>query len=459
MKARGKDYYTHQTHDGDWECGDLPGEDGIRLSDAGVKYYFKVPAYMYDQKLIEKFRVKIKVDKVDWATGSGFATAPRLYCYDFEYGEFDYWYEFSQCGDGDYRWYEATTPGIYPDDDEEHIAHPGGWEEYRIPIEIRAPDGEGGAPDDDDAEVDIDEIQVTLFLKKGMEILEPKVVTLYEHTAYRGKSLIRTDSDSTLGDDDFNDIASSIKVASGCKATLYEAADYGGASIVKTSDDSTLGNDNFNDIASSIKVEGCGFDFGNVYLCTNDSTMSYNKSKNQTFRFKNSAARDMNWKIEDYPSWIKFEGGTSGTLIKDSTQEIKVWLEPDGNPGDYKSGFWLYRNNGKGDAWIKAAWIKVSGTAYKTAYLSHVGPAMGSNNRVNVAEGKSVQYEVKADGPFYPGATLPASGYRWKIETNNFGVLSDPKRSYAFPTSGLYDVYCKSCEKANGTEVNSDVLS
>ncbi|MBU1487044.1 hypothetical protein KKH56_03225 [bacterium] len=84
IKAKGKDYYTHETHSGDWECNDLSNEDGIRLCDCWVKYYFKVPAYMYDQKLIEKFRVKVKVDRVDWATGSGYATAPRLYCYNFE---------------------------------------------------------------------------------------------------------------------------------------------------------------------------------------------------------------------------------------------------------------------------------------------------------------------------------------------------------------------------------------
>ncbi|MBU1487045.1 hypothetical protein KKH56_03230 [bacterium] len=47
-----------------------------------------------------------------------------------------------------------------------------GGEEYRIPIEIDAPDGEGPAPDDDDAEVDIDEIEVTLFLRE-LEVTAP----------------------------------------------------------------------------------------------------------------------------------------------------------------------------------------------------------------------------------------------------------------------------------------------
>lgn len=48
---------------------------------------------------------------------------------------------------------------------------------------------------------------------------------------------------------------------------------------------------------------------------------------------------------------------------------------------------------------------------------------------------------------------------RWKIETDNFGNLSDPKKCHIFQTSGLYDVYCKSCEMTGGIEVHSDALS
>ncbi|MBU0700303.1 hypothetical protein KKE26_03270 [bacterium] len=59
----------------------------------------------------------------------------------------------------------------------------------------------------------------------------------------------------------FNDdlaVVSSIKVPAGCKATLYKDINYAGGSLVRTADDSTLVNDNFNDVTSSIKVEGGG---------------------------------------------------------------------------------------------------------------------------------------------------------------------------------------------------------
>ena len=61
MKAGGREYFTHETHGGDWHVGDIDGTK-VRVWDAWVKYIFKVPAYMYDNKLITKFAVKVQYD-------------------------------------------------------------------------------------------------------------------------------------------------------------------------------------------------------------------------------------------------------------------------------------------------------------------------------------------------------------------------------------------------------------
>ena len=81
MEAKGRDYYTHETHSGDWKCADLPGEPGVRLVDAWVKYYFKVPSWMYGDRQIKKIGVMVEYDKVDYADSGGSENAPpRMYC-------------------------------------------------------------------------------------------------------------------------------------------------------------------------------------------------------------------------------------------------------------------------------------------------------------------------------------------------------------------------------------------
>ncbi|MBM3239117.1 T9SS type A sorting domain-containing protein [Candidatus Poribacteria bacterium] len=167
MKARGKDYYCHETHDGDWLAGDLPNEDGIRLADCWVKYIFKVPANFYDQRLIQEFRVKMEYDNVDFAdVGGNDNTPPKFYCYDRQYSEWDKWFDLEDAGDGEVKSKTVTTPDVYKDDPEYHIVAPGGAEEYQIHLKVDAPDGDGGAPGDDDAEVDIDRVHVILVLKQ-----------------------------------------------------------------------------------------------------------------------------------------------------------------------------------------------------------------------------------------------------------------------------------------------------
>lgn len=46
MTAGGTEYYTHSTGSGDWYADDK--DHILDLHDSRVEYYFKVPAYMYD---------------------------------------------------------------------------------------------------------------------------------------------------------------------------------------------------------------------------------------------------------------------------------------------------------------------------------------------------------------------------------------------------------------------------
>lgn len=245
----------------------------------------------------------------------------------------------------------------------------------------------------------------------GLLIIEPALVTLYEAIDYGGKLIYITKDISNLGDYCFNDVASSIKVPSGCNVTLYADANYTGSAITRTTYDSTFVDNSFNDMASSVKIEGGGFNFGNVYLVTNDpTTRDYNKlKKKKTFKFKNSETEptSLRWSISTNQNWIKFSK-SSGTLTSGCEETIDVWVEPTGSPGDYNGAITFTPNLTPTGGDIE---IAVSAKAFKTAQLSHVSPAKGTNERVNVAEGESVQYEVKADGPFLPEATLDASGY------------------------------------------------
>ncbi|MBU0700304.1 hypothetical protein KKE26_03275 [bacterium] len=199
-------------------------------------------------------------------------------------------------------------------------------------------------------------------------------------------------------------------------------------------------------------MEGLKFNFGNVYLAANDSTKAYNKSIKKILKFKNAgdSGTKLKWSISSPQGWIKFSQ-VSGALAGGGIQTIEVWLEPTGGTGNYNGTISFTSTRGDVD-------VVVSATAYQTTQLKFVGPPKGSNDKVNVAQEESVQYEVKATGPFFPGATLAASGYRWKIETDNFGNLSDPKKSHTFQTSELDNAYCKSCEMNNNKEINSDAL-
>ena len=56
-----------------------------------------------------------------------------------------------------------------------------------------------------------------------------------------GRQLVRTDSDSTLADDGFNDRVSAVQVTGECQWILYERTDYGGTSDIYGGESSVIG--------------------------------------------------------------------------------------------------------------------------------------------------------------------------------------------------------------------------
>ena len=322
-------------------------------------------------------------------------------------------------------------------------------------VEVRMQADEDDTGNNNDAYFD----DLCLTLKApGLSVIEPvpsEGVTLYEGINYTGKSLIQKNSDCNLGDDNFNDIASSIKVPTGWQVRLYNGWYYTGDSLERTGNDSTLVNDSFNDIVSSIMIEKrrFNFDFGDVYLATSQSTKDYNYSKKKILKFKNSGDSDtkLKWSISSSQSWIKFSQG-SGNLPGQDEQSIEVWLEPTGGTGTYNGTISFTSTRGDVE-------IVVAAKAYQTTQISYVGPAKGTNGKVNVARDESVEYEIKNEGgPFYPGATF--GKYMWKKDNQPaFEDSPDRKRYYTFDQSGEPMIYCKTYEMANGKRVESGTLS
>jgi GH18 family chitinase/regulation of enolase protein 1 (concanavalin A-like superfamily) len=83
-------------------------------------------------------------------------------------------------------------------------------------------------------------------------------VTLYQHTNYGGYSACLSAGNYTTAQltalGVANNDVSSLKVKAGFTATLYDGDNYTSTTISKTADDSTLVDDGWNDILSSIKV-------------------------------------------------------------------------------------------------------------------------------------------------------------------------------------------------------------
>ncbi|MDI6777475.1 MAG: LamG domain-containing protein [Syntrophales bacterium] len=191
-----------------------------------------------------------------------------------------------------------------------------------------------------------------------------------------------------------------------------------------------------------------GFDFGNVYLATNDSAKAYNKSQKKTLIFKNTgdALTKQSWSISSSPyMWIKFSK-SSGELGGGMTENVDVWVEP---PEGYEhTDYRDYFGNFNLTLPFEEIGVSVSARAYDLILKpTYVSPAQGANSRVNVALNANVRFEVASGGnPVFPGATL--AGYQWKLPGNSdFGnPITNPQKNTSFSDAGEYTLYCRTID-------------
>ncbi|MBI4848802.1 MAG: T9SS type A sorting domain-containing protein [Nitrospirae bacterium] len=170
MSATGKEYYTFVNQaDEDGKVTDLSGE-AVRLEGTEILYCFQVPDQMYDNRLIEQFCVKIKYDNVDFADVDGGSEngPPEFYCYNLGRRVYNKWGEMQVTGDNNYLTVEKTSIDVYPSMDYYIDSYT-----KQIWIKVHAPDGDGVASSDDDAEIDIDTVSV-IFNVKRLEITTPE---------------------------------------------------------------------------------------------------------------------------------------------------------------------------------------------------------------------------------------------------------------------------------------------
>ncbi len=255
-----------------------------------------------------------------------------------------------------------------------------------------------------------------------------------------------------LNEGDFHSKISSLEIIGGAKVILFDDQVFGGTSLTFTENQSDLSDKSFNNDAGSLKVVlpypifgSDSLDFGNLYVESYDGASEYNEDQAKTFTLKNGAESDttLHWEITDADATLNFSA-SSGAVAGESTVTIEVWADPTSSGADSGSftiatsyGDYLLPNINRYDPGIDKSkdygnrTITWELTAYDTPSApSQVVPALGSNGRVNMASGESLQFEVESGDPSYPSAEL--KGYQW--QTQREGIAFDS--SAWEPTSG-----------------------
>lgn len=92
------------------------------------------------------------------------------------------------------------------------------------------------------------------------QVAQASCVTLYEHINFKGRSIRFCSDDSTLVNNNWNDIASSARVTGGNGVVLYQHINYKGHRLVlKPGSYSNftkikMGNRTWNDVVSSVNI-------------------------------------------------------------------------------------------------------------------------------------------------------------------------------------------------------------
>ncbi len=252
---------------------------------------------------------------------------------------------------------------------------------------------------------------------------------------------------------DLENKISSVKVFGGAKLVLWWDEGYKGKAKHFSEDTAYVG-DYWDDEFSSLKlfcpmpsVDVTTLDFGNLYLSDRDGAEAHNKDQSKTVTLTNNGElyTTLHWEITGVPSGVNIsstsgnlpnEPGILGFPNKKSTVKITVWLNP---KVAVNSSFTITTSGGDIPITLKAE-------VYDTPVISQVAPALGSNNKVNVAINDSVTFrvtELQEEDLSFPEATI--KGYQWEALRKGNTPPWDTKGSA--PDSRVKDINLNAAEE------------
>jgi len=156
-------------------------------------------------------------------------------------------------------------------------------------------------------------------------------ILLFEHSDFKGKSKVFTGDTPYVGDD-FDDIASSLKVPPGYAVILYEHKDYKGKSKVFITEAKYVGTD-FNDKASSLKVKKIG-DLGQLEIVQKATGKVLDASKKHAYRNDWNGGDFQRWKLEPQEDgYYKIVQKATGKVLDASKKHA---YRNDWNGGDFQ---------------------------------------------------------------------------------------------------------------------------
>ncbi len=246
----------------------------------------------------------------------------------------------------------------------------------------------------------------------------------------------------------WNNSISSIEVFGGAKVILYKDTDWTDSSETFTEHDDRIRNAIRNEV-SSIRffspdaiVGPTTLFFGNLYLADRDGAENYNSRRTQIVKLENGTTRSdgkslsgttLYWEIDpatvpSYATISSSSGSLSGELSSGDSVTFTFWLNPTSTdilsnsfPAQDDRSFLIETSDTEGDG-IKR--IFFDATVYDTPTVTQVGPALGSNGKVNVAVNEEITFEIESGDPSFPEAIIGGYNYQWQVQPS--GNLANP---------------------------------